>query len=252
MSSQRPSLPHLCHYGHIASYRELLTAAGGQAALLMPFRQSVPRFEVAGARGRDGGAAARDRSAGGYAHLHLRHNVYVCRHIDDDEFTAALVGGLLDCVTVLGRLGVPAELFDAGALCNAAGAEPVDAGGLHVRVPPRSGRTATRARAEPRVTRVHWSARDPGVPTLRQTRAAAGNGSPVSRLQVAPRDALTQALTTCLPLEQAAPVIRTMVPALLPAAEVARAIAAASRRVRVGLRRLDLPLDVHDALNALA
>jgi len=37
----------------------------------------------------------------------VRRDVYVCRHIDDDEYTAAVVGGLLDCVTALARWGLP-------------------------------------------------------------------------------------------------------------------------------------------------
>jgi hypothetical protein len=241
----RPLSP-LCWYGHIASYSELLEHADGAASALMPYRQSPPRFSGAGARSGRAGASSRDREPGGYLHEHVRRDVYVCRHIDDDEYTAALVGGALDCVTVLARRGLPVPGGDRPESLTPTPSP------LHLRVPAGAGRVTARIRAEPRPIRPHWSSKGPDVPSLALARQAARRRQPLSRLEVELGEALRQALTTCLTAEESIAVIREITPQYLSADATARAIAGAPRRVRAGLRRLGLPDEVQDALDSLA
>lgn len=175
---------------------------------------------------------------------HPRVNVYVCAHLDEAEMSAAWCGGLLDCVTVLASVGLPVD----------------HVGELHLRIARGDSRAAARRMAQVPTAHMHWSRLRTRLPTLDETRHAAIDGEPLSRLRVPVREALRQAMTSCLSYAESAEVIAaatgttsaTAVTAACSAADVAHAIATAPRRVERALRELDaIPGEIDIALAAL-
>ncbi|MFC4243497.1 hypothetical protein ACFOYW_08930 [Gryllotalpicola reticulitermitis] len=197
----------LSPFGHLASYRELTRHVLGADTSAAPFRISSPSAVI----------------------RHPRSDVYVCAHLDDDALTAARVGALLDCVTVLARHGLPVS---AAVQRRADGTfdEPAAAAGVagvHLRFRPGDGRASARRWAEPQGVRAHWARRRYPVVTLEDARHAFRRGSPISRLELPLEEALAQALGTCLTSSESIAVFE----ALLARAATAHARAIASRSV---------------------
>jgi hypothetical protein len=190
----------LCSFGHIASYAELLKAFNGQESAVLPFRMS--RLTA-----------------------HLRSDVYICAHLSETERSAAWCGGWLDCVTVLAEAGLP--VGDAGTE-------------THLRLTRGDSRAAGRRLAHAPTAHMHWSRLRTPLPTLEQRRRAGRPVEPFDRLRVPFREALRQAMTTCLEYAQSARLIAALDGSGRCSAEdVAHAIAAAPRRVERALRELD-------------
>jgi very-short-patch-repair endonuclease len=168
----------LCTRGHVASAREL--AAMGAS------RRSVGR------------AVADGRL------IRCRRGVYACAHLDDQERSAAAIGGRVDCVSALARF----ENVWTGS-------RPRE---LHVRVHPRFHARAAAG------TVLHW-------------RVAHGeSGHP---LEVAPIDALLQAMT-CLSRYDALAALESAAHlGYLSETDLGRLIELAPRRMRTVLTRLD-------------
>jgi len=204
----------LCSFGDIASYAELLERFHGQTSAIAPFRRS------------DSGLIYR-----------LRSNVFVCSHLDDDERAAARIGGLLDCTTVLRR---------AGALPGA------DDGHLHLRLSKNDGRASARRRNEPRAIRAHWHKPSWPAVTLDSARHAfERRDSPLSRLELPLREALRQALTSCLTPQQSRDALVLLIADALTPEDAAEVLARTPRRVQSQLRRIGLPTQLNDALERL-
>jgi hypothetical protein len=193
-------LSPLCSFGHIASYAELLDAFNGQESAVLSFRM-------------------------GRLTAHLRSDVYICAHLSDVERSAAWCGGWLDCVTVLAEAGLP--VGDAGTE-------------THLRLARGDSRAAGRRLAHAPTAHMHWSRLRTPLPTLERHRRAARPDEPFDRLRVPFREALRQAMTTCLEYAQSARMIAAIDASGLGSDEdVAHAIAAAPRRVERALRELD-------------
>ncbi|GAA4183632.1 hypothetical protein GCM10022288_03230 [Gryllotalpicola kribbensis] len=200
----------LCSFGHIATHAELLEEFDGQESAILPFRMSYGRSEL------------------------LRMGVYVCTHLTDLERLAAWCGGQLDCVTVLAESG-----FSVG-----------DGGEPHLRLRRGQGGASGRRRADAPMAHVHWSRLRTPVPSREQAKRLARSGGQPDRLRVPPREALRQAMTTCLSYAESAQLLEAMSEAGFPAEDIAHAIAAAPRRVHLALRRLDaVPAPVRDVLS---
>lgn len=215
MPQPRIRLSPLCWYGHVAAYAELLDEFHGQESAVLPFRMGI-----------------------GLTH-HLRSNVYVCAHLSERERSAAWCGGLLDCVTVLAEAGLP---LDKTAID-----EP------HLRFPRGDTHAAARRHEHAPTSRMHWSRLRTTIPSVAQTKRAAQSGEPLSRLQVPLREALRQAMTSCVSYATSAELIEAALTSKLCSVDdVAHAILVAPRRVELALRRLDaIPGELDIAISAL-
>lgn len=208
----RSDLDPFCRFGHIAGYAELLEAWHGQESAVLPFRTDGPRTR------------------------HLRSDLYVCAHLTEAELSAAWSGGVLDCVTVLAGCGLPVPAHWEGE--------------IHLRLTRGDSRAAARRHVYAPTSHVHWSRLRTPIPSVGATMRAAGAGKPISRLQVPVREALRQAMASCLSYEESAVVLAAI------AADdgwrlddAAHALAAAPRRVERALRALGgVPPVVDDAL----
>jgi len=202
----------LCPLGHIADYQELLERFNGQESAVLPFRYAYPNATV----------------------VHLRSNVYVCAHLDDEAMVAARIGAVLDCVTVLARHGLPVD----------------DRHQLHLRFRRNDGRANKRRRAETREIRAHWALPARGVPTLSATAAAAYRGNPISRLELPLEEALRPALTSCLSAAESVKVLDAVLPRI-GAAALTDILAGLPAGTRARLRRASPTAAVGDALESL-
>jgi hypothetical protein len=209
-----PIASPLCSFGHIASYAELLDAFHDQESAVLPFRMR-----------------------GGLT-MHLRSDTYVCAHVSDAELSAAWCGGQLDCVTVLADAGLPVDVGSAE---------------LHLRLSRGDSRAAARRHEHAPTSHVHWSRLRTPLPSVLQAKRSAYVGEPVNRLRVPLREALRQAMTTCLSYAKSAEVVEALASSTLCSPDdVAHAIAVAPRRVERALRELGgIPGDIDIALASL-
>jgi len=201
----------LCALGHVASYRELLAHFNGQASALEPFIRFNTRHTV----------------------VRLRANVYVCAHLDSEELSAARVGGLIDCVSVLARHGLGSwhslrRRTDGSVAAPESIAVGADGSNgtmpcLHLRMRRNDGRASARRRAEARDIRTHWAPPLTPLPTAADALKAARRTAPrpgpadrrgevlgtgrMNRLEVPLLEALRQALTSCLTPEESLAVL---------------------------------------------
>jgi hypothetical protein len=200
----------LCAYGHIATHAELLAEFHGQESAIIPFRMNYGRCEL------------------------LRMGIYVCTHLTEAERLAAWCGGHLDCVTVLAELGLPVPSRGTD--------EP------HLRLPRGQGGVAAR-RSDAPLARVHWSRLRTPVPSISATKHAARLGEQPDRLRVPVREAMRQAVTTCLSYAESAALIEAVCASGHLVEDAAHAISIAPRRVMLALQRLDaIPLAVQDVI----
>ncbi|GAA4164537.1 hypothetical protein GCM10022286_26410 [Gryllotalpicola daejeonensis] len=195
----------LCSFGHIATHAELLRTFHGQESAIIPFRMGYGRTEL------------------------LRMGVYICSHLTEEERLAAWCGGHLDCVTVLAGLGLPIAAPD----------HP------HLRFRRGQRGAAARWRADAPLARVHWSGPRTRVPSLEATKRSARKGGLPDRLRMPWREALRQAMTTCLTYAESGELLAAMCDDGFAAEDLAHAITVAPRRVYVALLRLGaIPQDV--------
>lgn len=207
-------LSPLCFYGHVASYAELLEQHHGQESAILPFRMGY-------------GVVA-----------HPRFDVYACSHLSRIELAAALCGGRVDCVSVLAAEGLLNE---------------ADSDELHLRLARGDSKAAARRHEYAPTSHMHWSRLRTAMPTVDETMAAARRGAPLTRLSVPLREAVRQAMTTCLSYAQSAELVAALVDTgVCPVEDVAHAILVAPRRVERALRELGaIPAQVDLALAAL-
>jgi len=210
MPRSRTPLSPLCAFGHVATHAELLEAFHGQESAITPFRMTTALC------------------------TRLRMGVYVCTHLTERERTAALCGGQLDCLTVLSELGLPVDDRDQ----------------VHLRLPRGHGGAAERKHRYAPLARVHWSRLRTPIPSATDARWAARTGDAPDRLRVPLREALRQAMTSCLSYADSGTVLEAMLAAGHAASDLAHAIEVAPRRVSVALRQLGaIPRSVQDALD---
>lgn len=201
----------LCAYGHVATHAELLSEFHGQESAIIPFRMNYGRCEL------------------------LRMGVYVCTHLTEAERLAAWCGGHLDCVTVLTELGLPVAHRDSD--------EP------HLRLPRGQGGVAAR-RSDAPLAHVHWSRPRTPVPSIADAKVAARSGGEPDRLRVPVREAMRQAMTTCLSYAESGAFIEAACASGRFVDDAAHAIRVAPRRVMLALRRLDaIPPVVQEVLD---